>query len=92
MVNRWLAAYSTSSDGHIGITIDMAATHRVIMAATAAIDITHLSTTKVGRVCARPHFVFTNGTATDNHVGISSKAISQCLAGNHRISLGRQDC
>ena len=55
--------YRTAVDSHIGITKDLTATHRVVMAATSAIDITHLSTTKTG---------LTNRSIADGHVRISA--------------------
>ena len=75
VIDLRLTAYRTSADGHVGITINMAASHSVVMAATAAIDITHLGSAKVS--C--PYFFFTNSAATDGHVSISCKTSSRCF-------------
>ena len=80
MVYPRLAAYRASTDGHVGITIYMAATHSVAMTAAAAIDITHLGTAKVASVAAgNSDWCNTYSTATHRHVCISTMTSSQCL-------------
>ena len=80
----YTSAFAT--DGHVGITINMAATHSVVITAAAAIDITHLSATKVS--C--PYFIFTNRSTADGHISIShngrcSIISRQCLSENNRV-------
>ena len=79
----------STTDGHVGVTIDMAATHGIVMSAAAAIDIAHFGSAKITPVATgKSNGGFTDSSTTDYHMGISSKASSKCLTQNNRLAHG----